>query len=804
MAKRENHDTTNVYSFRGMFKGACIFSSPETLYYVRKFHMKDTNRVVTVTGYLKTVAPNIPYIIKGKWSYVPKYDQWQIRVEDYEKDESTLTKKETINYLSSELFTGIGPTIAGRVFERFGDQSIAIAENEPERLIEVKGITQRKVDIIKESFQQNKYLKYIINELGTKGVSFSLCQKIYLEYEDKSIDVIKEKPYSLAYDIPGIGFKKADSIALTYNSIKYHDIERVKAGIFFAVKSTCESKGHTYVEFHDIEKEVKNLLNTVPGDYITFKEINDALVSLCEDKKLVIREGQCYLMSLYKAEQDSVKHTVDILKAKSAFNFDIDEVTEAIDRYEKKKNVSLAPDQKKGIIKALTHSFSILTGGPGTGKSFTISAIVSIFKELYNKKYGNEFFVQQFRPDYDEPIKEGSDEGTPIYRVNQLVETCAPTGKAAKRIEETTGLSSKTIHRLLEVDGVTKGFKKNIDNPLDCGLVVVDEVSMVDLRLYSSFISSIQKGTTKVVIVGDQDQLPSVGPGNVLHDLLQAQNYIPSTKLKTIYRQKETSNIVKNAHAINNFKPGETTLTSSQDDFQFIYIDDDMPEEEIFNFILNRFKEESKIFKDVQVLTPARKETKRISSTNLNPYLSQIANKENQNGPSWKKGEKTVFHINDKVMQLRNNYKKEVFNGETGRIKSIKDGVITIKFQEKEADYISAEEFDLSYAISVHKSQGSEFDCVILPILKSDIYMLNKPLIYTGITRAKKKVVLIAHQKTLCRIISKPGEMRKTNMTGDLQIYHNTGKLPNFVHFTPEDIKKFAKIDLFQETEDFA
>lgn len=233
------------------------------------------------------------------------------------------------------------------------------------------------------------------------------------------------------------------------------------------------------------------------------------------------------------------------------------------------------------------------------------------------------------------------------------------------------------------------------------------------------------------------------------------------------------------------------------------YLNDEMSEESIFQFILNKYKEEMKEFNDIQILCPAKKESVKVSSTNLNPLLSQIANPSHQKGPTVKKGEKTVFHVDDKVIQTKNNYNKDVFNGDTGFIKRIKDGVITIQFANVEADYISAEEFDLAYAMTVHRSQGSEFDCVIVPVLRSNTFMLNKSLIYTAITRAKKKVVLIAHKQTLDRALKKLGNKRNTSMTADLQVYYNTGRLPNFVDFTQEDIKKLGRIDLFKKTEEY-
>ena len=798
----EMHDTKTLYSFEGMFKGATIYSSPDESFYIKKFQLKDSHRLVTVTGFLKNTAPNIPYIVKGKWNYNQKYDTWQIKAEDFEKATETFSEKDTIQYLSSDLFSGIGPTTAAKIYEEFGDKSVSIAENAPEKLLVIKGITQRKVDIISESFKRNKYLKQIMAELYTKGFSFNLCQKIYNEYEDKSVAVIKEKPYSLAYDISGIGFKKADEIAIKYDNIKYHDIERVKAAIFFAIKTKCESEGHTYVEINDIVDITKDLLNTNKDDFVTFQEMLTALESLCEDKRVVLREGHLYLMSLYKAERDSVQKTVDLIQADSKTNFSKNDILAGIDWYEKKNKLTLAEEQKRAIVKSLSNSFSVVTGYPGTGKSFTIRGIIDIFKYLFEQKYSEIYKVIKLRPDPDRPIAE-NDDGTGILtRITTLEETCAPTGKAARRIEESTGYKSKTIHRLLEVDGATRGFKRNEENPLEAGLIVVDEVSMVDIRLYSSFINAIQKGKTKVVLVGDPDQLPSVGPGNVLHDLITAENYVPVTRLTAIFRQAETSNIVKNSHKIRKYEKG-TTLTNSKNDFQMYYLSDEMAEESIFQFILNKYKEEMKNYEDIQILCPARKESVKVSSTNLNPLISQIANPSHQKGPSIKKGEKTVFHVNDKVIQTKNNYKKDVFNGDTGYIKRIKDGVITIKFANVEANYISAEEFDLAYAMTVHRSQGSEFDCVIVPVLKSNTFMLNKSLIYTAITRAKKKVILIAHKRTLDMALKKLGDKRNTSMAEDLQVYYNSGRLPNFVEFTKEDIKKLAKIDLFGKTDEY-
>lgn len=798
----EMHDTTVQYEFEGMFKGSTIYTSPDNTFFIKKFQLKGSNRLVTVTGYLAATAPNIPYIIKGKWQYNQKYDVWQIKADDVKKANHTFSEKETIQYLSSDLFVGIGPATAAKIYEKFGDKSVAIVESKPQELLVIKGITQRKIDLISESFKRNNYLSELVAELHTKGFSINLCQKIYDEYEEKSMAVIKQKPYSLAYDISGVGFKKADDIAILYDNIKYHDIERIKAAIFFSIKTKCEAEGHTYVKITDILGDTQKLLNTDDSDPVSSQELLAALTSLCEDKRLVLREGKLYLMSLYKAERDSVQKTVDLIKTESKTNFSRQEILNGIEWYETQNKLSLADQQKRAIIKSLSNSFSVVTGYPGTGKSFTIRGIIDIFKHLFEQKYSEIYHVILHRPDPNRPIDENDDGTGLLTRITSIEETCAPTGKAARRIEESTGYKSKTVHRLLEVDGVTRGFKRNEENPLEAGLIVVDEVSMVDIRLYSSFINAIEKGKTKVVLVGDPDQLPSVGPGNVLHDLITAENYVPITRLTEIFRQAETSNIVKNSHKIRKYETG-TTLTNSKKDFQMYYLSEEMAEESIFQFILNKYKEEMKEFNDIQILCPAKKESVKVSSTNLNPLLSQIANPSHQKGPVIKKGEKTVFHINDKVIQTKNNYKKDVFNGDTGFIKKIKDGVITIQFANVEADYISAEEFDLAYAMTVHRSQGSEFDCVIVPILRSNTFMLNKALIYTAITRAKKKVVLIAHKRTLDMSLKKLGNKRNTSMAEDLQMYYNAGRLPNFVEFSKEDLKKLDKIDLFKKTEDY-
>lgn len=811
----EVHDTEKQFSFDGMFKGTPLYTNESTLYYIKRFQLRDTHKIVITTGFLKSTAPNIPYRLRGHWVYSEKYKNWQIKVDDYRAISEDLTESETIKYLSSDLFKGIGPSIAARIYEKFGDKSISIVENEPEKLIEIKGLSAKKVALIEESFKRNKYLKFIISELGSKGVSFNLCQKIYNEYEEQSMIIIKEKPYSLAYDIEGIGFKKADDIALTYNNIKYHDIERVKAAIFFSIKTICEAEGHTYVVFDDIVDTAQELLNTRSGDSITFKEINDALTSLCEDKRVVLRDGRLFLMSLYKSERDGVKKTIDLVKTKNPTNFTEEEIKEAITWYENKNSLTLADNQKEAITKSLSNSFSLITGYPGTGKSFTIKGIIEIFKYLFKKnfkeinKYINSCYtyeedgktIVQHRRKID--LTAYPKDIAELANIEKLIEACAPTGKAAKRIEESTGYEAQTIHRLLKVDGQTKTFIKGKNNPISAGLVIVDEVSMVDTRLYASFINAIKSGTTKVILVGDPDQLPSVGPGNVLHDLLEAEDYIPTTRLDAIFRQKGNSNIVLNSKKIREYKKG-VTLTNSKKDFQMYYLSDDIAEESIYQFILNKYKEELKEYRSLQILTPARKETVKVSSTNLNPMLSQIANAKNQKGPFIKKNEKTIFHENDKVIQTKNNYSKGVFNGDTGIIKKIKDGVITIDFNGIEADYLSSEEFDLSYAMTVHRSQGSEFDCVIVPVLKSDTFMLNKSLIYTAITRAKKKVVLIAHKHTLDRTLLKLGNKRNTLMAEDLKSYYRTGQLPNFVQFNNEDVKKMSRVDLFKQTEDYA
>lgn len=735
-----------------------IFESSDTSFKIITISTKDKNRI-TCKGNMAEIDTGIQYVFVGKWTKDNKYG-FQFLVHDYypNRDFDRNDKVDVVSYLSSRLFDGIGKVKAQKIYDKFGVDAIEVVERTPEKLVCISGITERTVNTIKESFARNVQFRNLTMLLRTKGVSDTMIDKIYKEYGQNSLNVINETPYRLAYEIDGFGFKRADMVALSYDEKLFYSEQRIQAGIYFALKTSCERTGNLYLDLQTLVDGTQELLsNSQYSGYISKKEIEDALTHLCQDKKVILRDSQFYLSKYYYNERESVLALYKLISSNNKYNFTIEEIKKELEKVENENPFEYAPSQRKAIINSLSNSISIITGGPGTGKSTIINAIIKIFSKLAGP--------------------------------TAIIAPAAPTGRAAKRIKEVTGCESYTIHRMLAYEGFGGKFMYNKNNPLPYDLIVIDESSMIDISLFRHLITAISPEKTKVIFVGDINQLPSVGPGNVLRDLITSE-MIKTTKLVDIFRQSNTSKIVINSDYINK---GERKMERG-DDFKLIKVSPDADEQSILQKMLDEYKEATNEFDDIQILTPYRTRKHIVSSETLNDKLSPLVNKNYQNEIAFKKGE-TIFHKNDKVMQMKNNYNKNVFNGEIGTITRIfkEDGkkYAVVTFEDgKKVEYSNVDELELAYSSTIHKSQGSEYQCVIIPVINSNIFFLDKSLLYTAVTRAKKKCILIFQQKALGICIGKEQSIkRKTNMAIDIRkCVNRNGELHDYAHFNQSDL----------------
>lgn len=753
MFRNESNYNSNTYVYKGTVKYR-IFEAKDSNYRVLSVKTID-KKTITVTGNIGDISSGVLYAFTGNWEK-SKYGL-QFRCLDASVAYDDIKSKEQIiAYLSSRLFEGIGEVMARKIYDKFGSDSVHIIETEPEKLIEIKGITKKKVEKIKESFKKNMQYRELTILLRKEGVTDNMIDRIYEKYATNSMYVVKEEPYRIAYDVDGFGFKRADKIALAIDEKKYTSSQRLQAGIYYALSQICSATGSLYVKFTQLADESKKLLDTNYSlGYITDKMIDECISDLCRDKKIILRDGGFYPAKLYYNERESTKALVRLLKARPFHEFTREQVKQEINLVETEIGITYETEQVKAIINSLVNNVSVITGGPGTGKSTIINCILKIYKRL-TKVHNNE------------------------------IGQCAFAGVAVNRITEVTGMEAKTIHRTLMIDGRTHKFKYNRENKLPYKLLIVDEMSMVDLNIFTSLITAVKEGC-KVIFIGDVDQLPSIGPGNVLKDMITSEK-IPTVMLKTIFRQSKNSNIINNAHIINN----NNGTIKAGDDFQMIPVSDDLGEKEVFDIIVKTYEKCMEDYNDVIVLCPCRTRARVVSSESLNDELSKSANPDNQDKVIFKKGD-TVFHNKDKIIHIKNNYDKDVFNGERGYIdryyKDEEGTTAYVKFDDKNVTYDSPLELELSYAMSIHKSQGTESQCVIIPIIKQNIFLLNRNLIYTAVTRAKAKVVIICHKQAFVLGCQKTNQnCRLTNMENDIRIFYNTGDLKDYAEFSEKEL----------------
>ncbi|KOA18343.1 ATP-dependent RecD-like DNA helicase [Clostridium homopropionicum DSM 5847] len=686
-------------------------------------YIRDKKLRTTITGFIPYISEGQNLKLSGEWFKHPQFGE-QFRVTAYE--EIVPNSLEGIEkYLSSGIISGIGPITAKKIIEHFGEKTLEILDNNIERLNEIEGIGAKKIDTIASSYSKQREIRNIMVFLQTYGVTAKQCIKIHKKYGTNSINTVKENPYTLTDDISGIGFKTADKIARSLG-IESNSPYRIQCGIKYMVNQFC-NMGNTYMPLDKLIKETESILN------VNEKDIEQNIQNSVLNGKLkleVINNQECVFTMPYYYCELSVTSKILTLATSSYDNIKIN-IIEEIENFEKANNIKFALTQIEAIKGAFQNGIEIITGGPGTGKTTIIKCITEIFEN-----HGMSVFM------------------------------AAPTGRAAKRMSDATGREAKTIHRLLELgfsEEEEMDFYRGEETPLQCDVLIVDEASMIDILLMNSLLKAIPMGT-RLIIVGDADQLPSVGPGNVLRDLIESK-CVKVVRLKDIFRQAEESMIVINAHKINN---GEMPILNKKNkDFYFLKAEE---QEEILDTLvqlinkrLPTFNKDWDKIKDIQILTPMRKGI--LGVENLNKKLQEILNPKDKEKQELKFKD-TLFRIGDKVMQTKNNYnlkwtrvsgegEKEgigVFNGDIGYIWEIDEEKLVVVFDEERKiiyDNVYLDELEIAYAMTVHKSQGSEFPVVIMPMFMGPPLLMNKNLFYTGITRAKKMVVLVGLLKAV-------------------------------------------------------
>jgi len=677
--------------------------------------VRKREEVVTVVGTCAAIWEGEELHAEGQWNLHPSHGrQFQAKAITC----ITPTSTEGIRrYLASGMIKGIGPTFAQRIVDKFGEQTLDVIDTESARLREVEGIGEGRRKLIKESWNEQRGIREIMIFLQSHGIGTAKAARIYRQYGADAIAVVKRNPYRLCEDVWGIGFKTADAIALSVGIP--HDSEvRARAGLIYTLQSESEEEGHCFTVDADLLLHAQELLG------ISVEILAEALAGEFERGTLVKEENRVYLRDLYRAETHAADKLRRLLDTPRTFP-PID-AERAITWAEAKMGLSLAPLQREALANAIRSKVSIITGGPGVGKTTIIRAL------------------------------------TEIFTARKLdIRLAAPTGRAAKRMSDATGHEAQTIHRLLKFNPNLGGFEFNLENPMAGDGFILDETSMIDVRLMSQFLEALPDSVT-LILVGDTDQLPSVGPGNVLRDLI-ASGAIPSCRLDTIFRQDTSGLIVRNAHRINSGEALETRAGESD----FYFVETGEPEKIIERTVELMTKRIPLKFKlnpltDVQVLTPMRKNL--LGTENLNDVIQAALN---PSGPSLVRG-CTHFRRGDRVMQMRNNYDREVFNGDIGFIKEVdeENRALVVLFDGRPVRYEQADldELVLAYACSIHKSQGSEYPAVIVLMHTQHYKLLQRNLLYTAITRGKKLVLVVGSSRAV-NIAIRANQVRERRTT---------------------------------------
>lgn len=672
--------------------------------------LEASNNSFTVLGDLYDINIDEEIVVWGNWTQHHIYGK-QLKVEGFRK--KTPDSLEAIKeYLASDIVKGVGEKTAKKIVELYGMDSLKIAQNEPEKLTEIKGITLEKSKQISESLLKAREFENVMLELLPLGLTVKTIIKIYQQFAGNTLTKINENPYILT-TVPQIGFIKADSIAEKLN-IPFDSIHRIKAGIEFVLMEEANQNGHLYLEKEYLTIQTKKLLAKRKHE-IDEEQIGAALSLLEIEGKVVIENEKNIYWGMFNYwEREAALLVREKIYGKPE-KFDLPKLEDAIIEYQDKYGLILAEKQKQAIYLACTNKISIITGGPGTGKTQTIKAIIDIWHDMRKKK---------------------------------KIVLAAPTGRAARRMKEITGEEAVTIHRLLKLGKSDILTQLEEGDNVEADLLIVDEFSMVDMHLFYQLMMGVGDQTT-VVFIGDTDQLPSVGPGNVLNELIEGK--ISSIVLTEIFRQANESQIVVNAHRCNK---GEKIITNEdQEDFCFIEESNDELVPSLIVKTIEGFIKEGNSIEDIQVLSPMKKTKTGVENLNniIQEYLNPFHPLKNQ-----LEFKNNIYRVGDKVMQTVNNYEKEVFNGDVGIVYEIdqtekENQWLKVIYEDKKVKYTKdqLDELVLAYAVTVHKSQGSEYPIVIMPVSTQHYIMLARNLIYTGITRAREKVVMIGTKKAL-------------------------------------------------------
>ncbi len=695
-----------LQSLRGTIE-RITFYNEENGYTVARFSPEGKDYTVTVIGNLMGASVGESLSLQGIWINHPEYGR------QFEIKRFSIHLPATIEglkkYLGSGLIKGIGPVTADRIVKHFGLQTLDIIEQSPEQLGQVDGVGPKRVSIIRRGWAEQKQIKEVMLFLQSHGVSTSLAVKIYKEYGDAALNVVRKEPYRLARDIYGIGFLTADKIAQGMG-VQADDPARIEAGVHY-VLSQFSDEGHVFALRPALVSASVEILGAPEN------AIQGAVDRLAASEDLFVEDEAVYLMPFYRAEIGVTNRLKQIVRSPHSRlgEFHAIDWDAAFGWTATKSQIALTEKQQAAVKTALTSKVSILTGGPGTGKTTSVRALI----QLLNAKH-------------------------------KTFKLAAPTGRAAKRLSEATGEPAQTLHRLLEFKPFEGNkFLRDRDNPLDADLIIVDELSMIDLLLMNALLKAVDI-TSHLLLIGDPDQLPSVGAGNVLRDLI-ASRFIPTTALDVIFRQAEASHIIVNAHRINR---GEMPLFP-KDARDFFLFQETEPEqaarrvvELVQHRVPNRFGLDA--IEDVQVLSPMHRGAAGVAE--LNRMLQETLNPAESNKKEWRHGGR-VFRMGDKVLQTRNNYTKQVFNGDLGRVVGVEpeDQILRVDFDGRRLDYDFSELDELvhAFAMSVHKAQGSEYRAVVIPLLTQHYMLLQRNLLYTAVTRARELVVLIGSFKAI-------------------------------------------------------
>lgn len=709
-----------------------IFHNADNLFSVVRLLVKDTNtnwdeRDIVVTGYFPALHEEEVYLFYGKMKEHPKFGQ-QFHAERFQK-EMPQSREGVISYLSGELFKGIGKVIAENIVDTLGKDAISRILADPSLLDNVPKLPEAKALTLIDTLRENQGLEHVMVKLNEYGFGPQLSMRIYQAYKQDAIEVIEKNPYRLIEDVRGIGFQRADELGRKLGLSGAHP-DRIRAGLLYTMDQISMQQGHVYMEEEPLIQEVIHLLQESEPVTISHEEVAKELLVLAEEQKLIRENTRIYLPSLYFAESGFAYHVKRMMKqTEYAEQFPESEFLLALGELEERLQVSFGETQKEAIKQALMSPMLALTGGPGTGKTTVIKGIVELFAELHGLSLDPHAY------------KDGA--AFPIL-------LAAPTGRAAKRMSESTGLPAMTIHRLLGMNG-QENLDDESERSIDGRLLIVDEMSMVDVWLANQLFRALP-AHMQVILVGDQDQLPSVGPGQVLKDILESKQ-LPTVELTDIYRQKDGSSIIEMAHAIKEGQlPPDFTKNSADRSFFHCQVGQisDVVEQVVKNAKAKGFRA-----KDIQVLAPMYRGPAGIDI--LNRQLQEIFNPNDTGKRKEVAFGDIKYRIHDKVLQLVNQPEKNVFNGDIGEIVSIiyakenteKQDMIVVEFDQTEVTYYRQEftQITHAYCCSIHKAQGSEFPIVIMPVVKSYYRMLRRDLLYTAVTRSSQFLIICGEEE---------------------------------------------------------